>query len=76
MFKVYGYAVNGGDGSTGIAWYLDSDLDEDRFQDYDFETYCDGDGCGPKIALTFDTEEDAVKAGLPHGIEYFNYNEE
>lgn len=74
-FKVYGYVSAGGDGSYGICWFT-TEGDEDKLKGWDYETWCDGDGFGPRCTLSFESKEAAIKAGIPADIGPFIYSED
>jgi hypothetical protein len=59
--KAYAYCVDGGDGSSGIAWFKrELDGGEDDYIEY----ISDGDGLSPRCVLTFDSYEQAEAAGI------------
>lgn len=64
--KVYGWLVDGGDGSTSILWVKESDqeamLAYVEGDEYDY--FHDGDGETCRAELVFDSYEAAEAAGL------------
>ena len=75
MFTVYGYVANAGDGSYNIHWFT-TEGDEDKLLGWDYETWCDGDGFGPRATLNFESKEAAIAAGIPADVGPFVYSEE
>lgn len=64
MYKVYGFVIDGGDGSSSIEWY-DGMPDEDALESSPYsECYFDGDGLTHRQTLTFDSKEEAIRAGI------------
>jgi hypothetical protein len=62
--KVYLFVLDLGDGSTGIDFVAEDDMEIFEQQYGESDNYRDGDGFGPKHTLVFDSREMAVLAGI------------
>ena len=63
-YKVYGFVIDCGDGSSIIKWF-DKMPDEQKLElSPHMESYFDGDGLTHRATLTFDTKNQAVDCGI------------
>lgn len=64
MYKVYGFVIDGGDGSSFIRWFDQMpDVQKLELSKY-MESYFDGDGLTHRSTLTFESKDHAIDAGI------------
>lgn len=63
-YKVYGFVIGGGDGSSTIKWFYEMPDEQKLKLSPHMESYFDGDGLTHRATLTFDNRNQVINCGI------------